>query len=151
MPIMIPNIVKVERILLRARARNAICNVEAKSMLSLVLESRHRSYYFRRHRRIRNRVVTPDDAVAKDNSTLGKIRDVRFVRYQNDRETLAVQLLEHVHDFDRGTAVEVSGRFVREKDRRVIYQRTGNRDALLLTAGKLRWEMVGAIGQSYQF
>jgi hypothetical protein len=68
------------------------------------------------------------------------------MRHHHDGHFLArIQLIEELkHEF--GTfAVKVSGRFVGEKERRTRDNRASNRNALLLPARKLRWEMSCAI------
>ena len=45
-----------------------------------------------------------------------------------------VQPFEHPHDLDAGLRVEIPGRFVREQDRRIVDEGTGDGDALALTA-----------------
>ena len=69
----------------------------------------------------------------------------------DDGDALVVQFLEHAHDFDAGLAVEVAGRLVGEQQRRLVHQRAGDGDALLLAAGKLVGMMVGALAEADQF
>ncbi len=93
----------------------------------------------------------PDPAVAKLDHAPRKARNVRLVRDQHDRQALVVQFLQHIDDLNGGTAVEIARRLIGQQDRGPVYQRARNRDALLLSAGELRWVMQLAIRQSYQF
>ena len=74
-------------------------------------------------------------------------RHVQFVGDHDDGDALVVEFLEHAHDFDARLAVEVAGRLVGQQQRRLVDQRAGDGDALLLAAGKLVGMMVGALGR----
>ena len=64
--------------------------------------------------------------------------DLRFVRDQDDGDAaILLQPLEDVHHLDTGPAVQVPGRLVGEQNRRIVQERTGDCDALLLAAGQL--------------
>ena len=65
----------------------------------------------------------------------------------DDRSALVVQLAEELHDLLARRLVERAGRLVRQQERRVGCQRTGNRHALLLSAGKLILIMVHSVLQ----
>ena len=58
------------------------------------------------------------------------------------------QLGQEVEDLGGGFGVEVAGRLVGDEDGRVVGQRAGDGDALLLAAGKLAGQTFGVIGQS---
>ena len=58
------------------------------------------------------------------------------------------ELLHDVEDASDELGVERRGDLVEEHHVRVHRQRTGDRHALLLTAGELRREVVGSIGQA---
>ena len=61
--------------------------------------------------------------------------DIHLVRNQDDGDApLEIQPLEQAHHFDAGPGIEVPGRLVRQKNRRVVDERTRDRDTLLLTA-----------------
>src|SRR5205823_13743978 len=64
------------------------------------------------------------------------------VRDNDDSNATLVELLKDGHDLDAGSAVEMAGRFIRKEHLRIVDQRARNRDALLLTAGKLTRKMV---------
>lgn len=61
----------------------------------------------------------------------------RIMRHEQQRRALIRQFRQNVHNLRTATAVEISRRFVRQNDGRVVDERTRNRHALLLTAGKL--------------
>src|SRR6266404_8745380 len=72
------------------------------------------------------RVVFPDFAVAEDQDALGELRDVQLVRHEHDRQSLVVQILQYLHDLDRGAAVEIPRRLIRQQNRRPIHQGAGH-------------------------
>ena len=59
-----------------------------------VLERRQRPQHFSSVRPVENRVVLTDFSVAEDQHTLGELCDVEFVRNQDDRQPLVIQVLE---------------------------------------------------------
>ena len=64
------------------------------------------------------------------------------MRHDDNCLSLLVQVAEDLHNLETGLAVEVPGRFIAEKDLRIIDQCPGNGDTLLLSPGKL----VGTVG-----
>ena len=70
------------------------------------------------------------------------------MRDHDDGDPVLVQLLKNSHDLDTRPAVEIAGRLIRKQDFGLINQRARNRDALLLTAGKLARMMIVAAGES---
>ena len=88
-------------------------------------------------------------AVAEADEPGGEARDVRFVRDDHDRGAFAVQFLEQRHQLDRGAAVERAGRLVGEQHFRVVDERPRDRDALLLSAGKLRRPVMHAVAKAH--
>ena len=54
----------------------------------------------------------------------------------------AVDPVDQLHDPDRGLGVEVAGGLVGQQQRRVVHERAGDRDALLLAARQLVGEVV---------
>src|SRR6266498_2242211 len=89
--------------------------------VTLVVERRHGLQYRIRCRAIADGVILTDLSVAKNDDALRELRDVVFVRDENDRQSLLIQVLEDLHDLDRRSAVEVSGRLVGEEDRWMIH------------------------------
>ena len=59
----------------------------------------------------------------------------------------AIDVEQQVDHLLPGRAVEIPGRLVGEQHRRVVGERAGDRDALLLAARELRRVMVAAIGE----
>ena len=59
-----------------------------------------------------------------------------------------LQAEQQVDHLLAGLAVEIAGRLVGEDDLRARAQRAGDGDALLLAAGELRREMIGAMRQA---
>ena len=72
---------------------------------------------------------------------------IRIVRDEYDRDSLGVELLKHLQDFDAGVRIEVARGLVGQHQGRLVDQRPGNGHALLLSAGHLRGFVVAAIGQ----
>ena len=82
-------------------------------------------------------MVAGDDAVANSNDTMGIFGDVGFVGDQHDSVALGMKFVEECHDLITGFGVQISSRFVREDDGRVVYKSAGDGDALALAAGEL--------------
>ena len=59
------------------------------------------------------------------------------VRRDDDRRAAGVDLAEQVHDLERELGIEVAGRLVGQDDRRIVDERAGDGDALLLAAREL--------------
>ena len=79
-----------------------------------------------------------DLSVAKGYDPISVLRDFCIVGDQDDGNPLiAVKPADDVHDLGRVGRVQISGRLVGEQNRRSIYQSPRDRDALLLSAGKL--------------
>src|SRR4030095_14800092 len=73
--------------------------------------------------------------------------DVLLVRDHDDGDAVLVELLENGHDLDAGSAVEIACRCIRQQHLGLVDQRARDRDALLLTAGKLTRKMVLTPGE----
>src|SRR5882757_9727584 len=95
-----------------------------------------------RVRTLGHELILPDQPIPPNNVSLRISSDVLLVRDHDDGDAMLVELLENGHDLDAGSAVEVAGRFIRQQHLRIIDQRARDRDALLLTAGKLTRKMV---------
>src|SRR4030095_5041992 len=89
--------------------------------------------------------VFKNSAVLDAYNAAGMLRDGFGVGDQNDRAPFGVKLLEQSENFVAAVAIESAGGLVGENDRRVVNQRPGNGDALLLAAGKFRGPMRGAV------
>src|SRR6476660_5658212 len=95
-----------------------------------------------RVRTLGHELILPDQPIPHYNVSLGVSGDVLLVRDHDDGDAVLVELLENGQDLDACAAVEIAGRFIRQQDLRIIDQRARNRDALLLTAGKLTRKMI---------
>ena len=90
-------------------------------------------------------VLLDDAAVEQMDAAVGVARVARVVRHHADRRAFAVQLAQQLHHRFAVLRVEVSGRLVREQDRRRAGDGAGDRDALLLTARELAGQVLGAM------
>ena len=74
-----------------------------------------------------------------------------FMCDNNDRNIqLAVDIMQKLQDVFCREGIERGSGFVAQKHLRACCERARNGDALLLTAGKLRWIAVAAVGQADQ-
>src|SRR5882757_7095950 len=73
------------------------------------------------------------------------------VRGHEDRFFLAAQLFDDVVDFAADLRVQAGRWFVQEKHAWIVYQRHGEREALLLSPGKLAVERVALFLQAETF
>ena len=74
-------------------------------------------------------------AVSEFNDSVGIFCDIRFVCYEDYRITIFMNLLKNRHNFDRSLGIEVTGRFIGQNNRRIIYQCPGNCYPLTLPTG----------------
>src|SRR5215471_20845109 len=74
----------------------------------LLIYRRHALEHFSSPRTFPHGIVVADLAVAKHYDALGKLRHIRLVRDQDDRQPAVVQLLEDLHDLDRGAAIQIA-------------------------------------------
>ena len=72
-----------------------------------------------------------------------------IVRHQQDGDALAVETPEHPQNLLPRPRIEVARRFIGQNERRVIHQRAGDGNPLLLAAGHLRRLMLLVRGQPY--
>src|SRR5512143_1647567 len=69
---------------------------------------------------------------------LAERRNIGLVRHEDNRDVgFLVQSNKEFHDLAAGLGVEIAGGFVRKDDRRIVYERPGNGNPLLLAAGEL--------------
>src|SRR5579864_8566956 len=97
-----------------------------------ILERRQGLQDLARPRPNGNGIVLADPAVAEDDHPPGELGDVELVGDEHDGQAAVVEVLEDLHDLDRGAAVEVPGRLVRQQDPGAVHQGAGDGDALLL-------------------
>src|SRR5436190_16961798 len=76
------------------------------------------------------------------------LREPLVVRDHADRGTALVQFLKKRHDGFAIARVEVARRFVGEKNGRLAREGACDRDPLLLTAGELTGQMLGAMAHA---
>ena len=86
-----------------------------------------------------------DDAVAQHDDAVEVPLDLGIVRHHDDCNAFAVKPREQVHDLDRRVAVERAGGLVGEDEGRLVDERPGDGDALLLAARELAGQMPGAL------
>ena len=163
-PMIMPSIVSAVRILLRFSALTAIRRIIRNDMAApyagqpTVASDRRRPLGAQRvHAELVRRpaarapAIRDDLTVAERHDARAVLGDVHLVRDQHHGDAaLLVQALEDPHHFDAGPRVEVPGRLVREQDRRVVDQRAGDRDALLLSARQLVRMVVGPVAEPDQ-
>jgi hypothetical protein len=90
-----------------------------------------------------------DLPVEKAHLPLAWCSDIRLVGDHHDGDALAVErIAEQRHDFLAGVAVEVAGRLVGEDQARLVDQRPGDRDALLLAAGNAVGQRFGILAEA---
>ena len=69
------------------------------------------------------------------------------MRDHHDRPALLGARAQQAQDLGPGVDVEVAGRLVGQQQRRVVDQRAGDREALLLAAGELVRQRAGHLAQ----
>src|SRR5258707_6786137 len=80
--------------------------------------------------------IRDDQTVGYADHAPAAIGNHRIMRHNDDRLPLAIELLEEFQDLPAGLAVEVSGRFVGEKNIGRLCEGAGDCDALALPTGK---------------
>jgi acyl-CoA thioesterase-1 len=91
-----------------------------------------------------------DPPVAHPDHALGVLGDAGVVRHQDDGDPLLlVELLEHLQHLLARARVEVAGGLVGEQQARLVDERAGDRDALLLAAGELRRVVVEPLAEPH--
>ena len=70
------------------------------------------------------------------------------MRHKHNCPAFFMQRLQQPHDFFACRKIEITGRFVCKNQRRIVNQRARDGHALLLAAGKLGREVIGAITQT---
>src|SRR4051812_2247576 len=122
---MMPRAVRMERMVLRRKARKAIRRVVKKRMrvgkgwkksgrvgaggeeFGGGLRFLELGELVLGNGTILNEFVAHDHAVAEDQVAFAVMRDVELVRDHHDGDALLVELLKHAHDLDRGFAIEI--------------------------------------------
>src|SRR6266550_1341440 len=91
--------------------------------------------------------IAGDHSVTEHDNATRVRSDVSFVRDHDHCLALGSQLLEHLHDFFRGSRVEISSRLVREKNRRLVHESARDCNTLALSARELIWPVSDAIAE----
>lgn len=77
----------------------------------------------------------------------------QFLIVGDDDESLSefvAQVEEQLMEFGLVLGVETARRFIGQNDGRIVYQGASHGHALLFTAGKFGWLVVGAVGESHK-
>src|SRR5262245_27648475 len=77
------------------------------------------------------------------------IRDIGFMRNENNCVSVLIEIFEKRHDFVTRFRIEITGGLIGEDNGWIVYQSPGDRDALALTAGKLVRLMVQPIAEPH--
>src|SRR5690606_35079564 len=81
--------------------------------------------------------IRDDFAIANFNDALRAGSDLPVMRDDDDGASFAVELLKNAEDFFSAMTVKRAGWFVGKDDVRIVDQRAGDGNALLLSAGQL--------------
>ena len=93
--------------------------------------------------------VLGDRAVLDDERAVADFGQILIVSDDDERDAvLAGEIEQDGHDFRAVVGVEVARRLVGEEDFRLVDDRAGDGDALLLATGKLGGKVVGAIAET---
>jgi hypothetical protein len=122
---------------------------KAKAGASLVFECRQCLQHFCGPRPVEYRIVFADFAVPENRYAFGELRDVVLVGNQDDGQPFVIQVLENLHDLDRGTTVEIAGGLVGQQHRRTAHKGSCDGHPLLLSSGHLRRVVVCAAGKAH--
>src|SRR3954464_13717775 len=110
------------------------CFIFDQVLRKSVFHPRHGAENLFRLQTGRYQMILADLAVTKNDVPLGVLRNILLVSDQDDGQTLLlVQPLEDLHHLDRGAAIKIAGRLIRQQDRGAVHQRTRDGYTLLLT------------------
>ena len=79
-------------------------------------------------------LVVDERAIAQGEHTAESIEPARIMCCDDDQSTVICAVLEQIHHAIAVLAIEISGRFIGDQDRRIVGERAGDRNALLFTA-----------------
>ena len=71
-----------------------------------------------------------------------------IMRHQDDGSPSVIQCAEEGHDFRAGHGVQSPGRLVRKNEQRIVDESPGDRDPLLLAAGKLSLRVIAPVTET---
>ena len=94
--------------------------------------------------------VADDLPVLQANHARGVLGQLVLVRHEDDRVAAAVQIVHQGEDLLARLRVQVSRRLVGEQDRRLVHERTRDRDALALAARHLVRPVMHAGAQAHR-
>src|SRR5579883_195413 len=92
--------------------------------------------------------IRADLPVAERDFTIGVSGHGVVVGYDKDGAALAAQAREQGHNLRACSTIQITRRLIRQNQRRIIDERAGNRNALLLATRELVAEMTGAVLQA---
>src|SRR5690606_27316638 len=92
--------------------------------------------------------IRDDFAIANFNDALRAGSDLPVMRDDDDGASFAVELLKNAEDFFSAMTVKRAGWFVGKDDVRIVDQRAGDGNALLLSAGQLARAMMRALAHA---
>ena len=93
----------------------------------------------------RENFLRGDFAVMQFNAAVGQTSDDRIVSHHDDRASLLVKFAQQAQNDFFVDRVEIASGFVGQNNFRVVDQRAGNANTLLLASGKLRRQVAGAV------
>jgi hypothetical protein len=95
-------------------------------------------------------ILREDPAVFDDERAIRMRCDSFAVGYQDERLPLAHKASKDLEDFPLRLCVEISGRLVREDERRTVDERPRDGYTLLFAAGELARQMLETMRQSHR-
>ena len=95
-------------------------------------------------------IVAHDPAIGNLHRTMDPSCQVIVMCHHQDRPSLRHQIFEQGKNRICRCRIQVARRFIRNQNRRIIGQGSGNRSPLLLAARQSRWKLAGLIGQTHQ-
>ena len=94
-------------------------------------------------------LLVGDAAVVQVHAAVGEARHHRIVRDHHDGAALLVELAQQAQHDLFVLRVEIAGGLVGEDDARIVDERARDAHALLLASGKMRRQMLRAVGQPH--
>src|SRR5215203_5904805 len=82
--------------------------------------------------------VAIDQPIAQAHGATSTASHFLIVRDENNCLSSLMQFVEHLENLLAGSGIQVSRWLVRKNDERIVHERTGDRDALLLASGKFK-------------
>src|SRR4029078_2214320 len=79
------------------------------------------------------------------------LREARVMRYHADRRPAGVQFFQQIHYRFAIARIEISGRLIREQNRRFTGKGARDRDSLLLSTAELARQMFGTMAHPDAF